>query len=83
MVLQMNCDIKRNQAGTARAQFGDELSGHQRFSLDLPHPQLIKAQSLLQDRGVSLPGQSLVPKFRANVREDNRLRLANMKCEGL
>lgn len=38
MVLQMNCDIKKNQAGTALALFLDEFLLVMKGSLNLPHP---------------------------------------------
>lgn len=38
MVLQMNCDIKKNQAGTALAPFLDEFLLAMKGSHHLPHP---------------------------------------------
>lgn len=38
MVLQMNCDIKKNQAGTALAFSLDEFLLAMKGSHNLPHP---------------------------------------------
>ena len=80
MVLQMNCDIKRNQAGTAGAHFLDEFPQARRGSLqDPPRPQLINTHSLSRNQGGSMLDSSLLPEFSMNIGEATRLLLVNMK----
>lgn len=70
MVLQMNCDIKRNQAGTAWAPFLDEFLLAVRGSLqDAPaHYWWTLTRQHAAEEWACLT-DSLLPKFSINVGE--------------